>query len=68
MEIDLATAAIRNLTAYYPHHGYIRALYLANGDILLPARSSSTRASAKRGATLAVRAGQGPTKPPSPWA
>ena len=35
MEIDLQTKAIRNLTAYYPHHGYTRALYLANGDILL---------------------------------
>ncbi len=35
MEIDLATRAIRNLTAHYPHHGYTRALYLANGDILL---------------------------------
>jgi Tol biopolymer transport system component len=35
MEIDLATKTIRNLTAHYPHHGYTRALYLANGDILL---------------------------------
>jgi hypothetical protein len=35
MELDLATKHIRNLTAHYPHHGYTRALYLANGDILL---------------------------------
>ena len=35
MEIDVATRTIRNLTAHYPHHGYARALYLANGDILL---------------------------------
>jgi len=35
MEIDLATRQIRNLTAHYPHPGYTRALYLANGDILL---------------------------------
>src|SRR5439155_11037787 len=35
MEIDLATKRIRNLTAHYPHQGYTRALYLANGDILL---------------------------------
>jgi len=35
MELDVATKRIRNLTAYYPHHGYTRALYLANGDILL---------------------------------
>jgi len=35
MELDLAAGAIRNLTVHYPHHGYTRALYLANGDILL---------------------------------
>jgi hypothetical protein len=35
LEIDLSTRAIRNLTAHYPHVGYTRALYLANGDILL---------------------------------
>src|SRR5262249_53566726 len=35
MEIDLPTKRIRNLTAHFPHHGYTRALYLANGDILL---------------------------------
>jgi len=34
-EIDVESGAIRNLTAHYPHHGYTRALYLANGDILL---------------------------------
>lgn len=35
MELELATGHIRNLTAHYPHHGYTRALYLSNGDILL---------------------------------
>ena len=35
MELELATMRIRNRTAHYPHHGYTRALYLANGDILL---------------------------------
>jgi len=35
MELDLATKQIRNLTAHYLHVGYTRALYLANGDILL---------------------------------
>lgn len=35
MELELATKRIRNLTSHYPHHGYTRALYLANGDILL---------------------------------
>jgi hypothetical protein len=40
MEIDLHTKVIRNLTAHYPHHGYTRALYLANGDILLSGPAS----------------------------
>src|SRR6266480_3545327 len=35
MEYDLQTKSIRNLTAHYPHHGYTRALYLSNGDVLL---------------------------------
>jgi len=35
LELDLQTKRIRNLTAHYPHHGYARALYLANDDILL---------------------------------
>ena len=35
MEIDVATREIHNLTSHYAHHGYTRALYLANGDILL---------------------------------
>jgi hypothetical protein len=35
MEIDLQTRMTHNLTAHYPHYGYTRALYLANGDILL---------------------------------
>lgn len=35
MEVELGTGIIRNLTAHYPHHGYTRALYLANGHILL---------------------------------
>ncbi len=35
MELDLESRQIRNLTAHYPNHGYTRALYLADGDILL---------------------------------
>jgi hypothetical protein len=35
MELELKSGVIRNLTARYAHHGYTRALYLANGDILL---------------------------------
>src|SRR3954449_8369300 len=34
-EIDLETRAPRLLTGHYKHLGYTRALYLANGDILL---------------------------------
>jgi len=35
MELDLQTKRVRNLTAHYAHHGYTRALYLKNGDVLL---------------------------------
>lgn len=34
-EIELATKAIRPMTHHYFHEGYTRALYLANGDVLL---------------------------------
>ncbi len=34
-EVDLATKIIRAVTHHYYHLGYTRALYLANGDILL---------------------------------
>lgn len=34
-EVDLATGIIRPMTHHYFHEGYTRALYLANGDILL---------------------------------
>ncbi len=34
-EIDLATRVIRPITHHYYHEGYVRALYLANGDVLL---------------------------------
>lgn len=34
-EIDLGTRALRPVTAHYFHNGYVRALYLNNGDILL---------------------------------
>ncbi len=34
-EVDLETKQPRLLTGHYPHHGYTRALYMANGDILL---------------------------------
>ncbi len=34
-ELELATGVIRPLTHHYFHAGYVRALYLSNGDILL---------------------------------
>jgi hypothetical protein len=34
-EVEVATGVIRAMTYHFPHHGYTRALYLANGDILL---------------------------------
>ncbi|HUW59429.1 MAG TPA: hypothetical protein VMZ06_00365 [Candidatus Bathyarchaeia archaeon] len=34
-EIDLATRVIRPVTHHYYHEGYVRALYLPNGDVLL---------------------------------
>jgi hypothetical protein len=34
-EVDLESKQPRLLTGHYAHHGYTRALYLANGDILL---------------------------------
>jgi hypothetical protein len=34
-EVEVATGRIRALTHHYPHRGYTRALYLANGDVLL---------------------------------
>jgi len=34
-EVELATGIIRPVTTHYFHSGYTRALYLANGDILL---------------------------------
>src|SRR5262249_13727154 len=34
-EVHLKTKRLRLLTGHYPHLGYTRALYLANGDILL---------------------------------
>ena len=34
-EVDLATRELTPLTHHYHHEGYTRALYLANGDILL---------------------------------
>lgn len=34
-EIEIETGVIRPLTHHYHHGGYVRALYLSNGDVLL---------------------------------
>jgi hypothetical protein len=34
-EVDVATRIVRPVTHHFPHHGFTRALYLPNGDILL---------------------------------
>lgn len=34
-EVEVATGRIRGLTHHFAHHGFTRALYLSNGDILL---------------------------------
>jgi hypothetical protein len=39
-EVEISTRMPRLLTGAYPHHGYTRALYLANGDILLSGPAS----------------------------
>src|SRR5689334_14512289 len=33
--VDIESKQPRLLTGHYPHHGYTRALYLSNGDIVL---------------------------------
>ena len=35
MEIEFATGKIKMLTSHFYHAGFVRAMYLANGDILL---------------------------------
>ncbi|MBK7950059.1 MAG: hypothetical protein IPK00_15210 [Deltaproteobacteria bacterium] len=34
-ELDVASGISRPLTRHFPHHGFTRAYYLANGDLLL---------------------------------
>jgi len=39
-EVEAATGIIRPMTHHFPHHGFTRALYLANGDIILSGPAS----------------------------
>jgi len=67
MELELATGIIRNLTGHYPHHGYTRALYLADGNILLSgpvAYDPSNIGEARRQCFLSVLDRSG-TRPPA---
>jgi hypothetical protein len=68
MELDLATRRIRNLTALYPHHGYTRALYLSNGDILLsgPESFDPRRISEARVQCWLFVLDKAGTRPPAP--
>jgi Tol biopolymer transport system component len=68
MELDVASGAIRNLTAHYPHHGYTRALYLANGDVLLsgPESFDVTKPGEARNQCMLYVLDQSLTKPPVP--
>lgn len=68
MEYDLQSKAIRNLTAHYPHHGYTRAMYLANGDILLsgPEQFDPAKARQARVQCFLYVLDKSITKPPVP--
>lgn len=68
MEYDIASGAIHNRTAHYPHHGYTRALYLSNGDILLagPELFDPKRAAQARNECDLYVLDRGGRKPPVP--
>jgi len=66
-EVDLKSKMPRLLTGHYPHHGYTRALYLANGDILLsgPERFDPTHTGDARVQCLLSVLDKGATRPPT---
>ncbi|MEZ5278097.1 MAG: hypothetical protein R3F07_17070 [Opitutaceae bacterium] len=69
-EVDIATRELTPLTHDYPHEGYTRALYLANGDILLSgartydATNPGASRNEKNAELWVLRPGSG--KPPVP--
>jgi hypothetical protein len=67
-EIDLVTRTPRLLTGHYKHLGYTRALYLANGDILLsgPERFDPKDPGPSRVQCFLYVLDRGLTKPPAP--
>jgi hypothetical protein len=68
MEVDLATGAVRNLTDHFPHHGFTRAHYLVNGDILLsgPTTFDPQRADVSRRNCYLFVLDKGLAKPAAP--
>jgi hypothetical protein len=67
-EAELATKIIRPVTLHYHHCGYTRALYLANGDILLsgPESLDPKNPQASRARCFLYVLDQSLTKPPVP--
>jgi hypothetical protein len=67
-EVDLETRTPRLLTGHYPHYGYTRAVYLANGDILLsgPERFDPKRPGDARVQCVLSVLDKGLTRPPTP--
>lgn len=67
-EMDLQTRAIRLLTGHYKHFGYTRALYLANGDILLsgPEQFDPKHPGPARVQCVLSVLDKGLTRPPTP--
>jgi hypothetical protein len=70
--IDVATGALRLLTAHFAHRGFTRAQYLRNGDVLLCGPTSGPLPSAQRpeagrftGVMSILRAAH-PNRPPEP--
>lgn len=67
-EVEIATREIRLLSGFYPHHGYTRALYLANGDILLsgPEKFDPTHPGEARVQCVLSVLGKDRSRPPIP--
>jgi hypothetical protein len=67
-EVEIRTRIPRLLTGFYPHHGYTRALYLANGDILLsgPAKFDPDHPGDARAQCFLSILSKDSSKPPTP--
>ena len=67
-ELDLGTRSLRLLTGHYKHVGYTRALYLADGDILLsgPERFEPKDPGPSRVHCFLSVLGKGLDRPPTP--